>query len=118
VENSEAMAADTSSPAAVSNDVVGPAAVMLAALSDEPILAKSVEAVVKTPGATTANDIAILSPLRTAQISANAAECYPIPAGPNAVFTRLVVRTSLKPSTCVLRRVGVVTFSGRLAHLN
>ena len=51
-------AADTSSAPADSNPVVGPAAAALAALTEEPMPAKSVADAAKNSGITTRNDIA------------------------------------------------------------
>jgi hypothetical protein len=59
-ENSDATAADTSSPAAANTPVVGTAATAFAALTAEPILDRSVAAEAKNSGATARYDIAIL----------------------------------------------------------
>ncbi|BBC63666.1 hypothetical protein MMRN_05620 [Mycobacterium marinum] len=56
-ENNAATAADTSSPAAANIEVVGAAAAVLAALTADPTLAKSVAAIDSISGTTTTNDI-------------------------------------------------------------
>jgi hypothetical protein len=63
-ENTAAMAADTSSPAAASTPVVGAAAAALATLTFEPMIAKSVAAEVIISGAAITNDICSLLPGR------------------------------------------------------
>jgi len=61
-ENSDAMAADTSSPAAATTAVVGATAAAFAALSPEPMLDRSVAAEATNSGTAITNDIPHLPP--------------------------------------------------------
>src|ERR1700740_26246 len=90
------MAADTSSPAAATTAVVGPAATACAALNPEPILDRSEAAEATDSGTGTTNDIA--TPVRASNTSLNQKKVESI-----AECTHMLLRQSSVGQTFTLR---------------
>src|ERR1700751_2446464 len=84
------MAADTSSSAAASTPVVWVAAAAWAALSVEPIFARSVAAVVISSGAAIKLDISVLPPRHPLRIATSVARTCQIHLGLFAAHTRFI----------------------------